>query len=393
MSVVIFGDMFSFPEGNAATNRVYTFAKGFYENNLRVHIVCFGNEYTSDGEGSLNGIFYHHPFSQERRNKYFVIRRLQKLLKYFKTFGLIRRLNKEEKIIAINILTNLFLTHIFAWFLAKIFRTKLIIECSEHPLRHFQNGTLKKKQGALKFFLESNLCDGIYCISRFLVDFHRDHGIKTHKLCLVPSTVDPGRFIKTGERPFPYDYIGYFGNLTFRRDNVDLLIKAFAEIAGNHPEIHLVLGGFCSENMKKQIEELIAQLDISSRVTLLEYLKREEIINYILNSYVLVMVRSHDLESQASYPSKLTEYLTTSKPVITVDVGEISDFITNNINAFLVEPGNVSDLVEKLEFVLNNYEAALQVGMKGKELTNNVFNYNYQAKRMIEFMNSLSLNK
>ena len=45
MSVVIIGDMFSFPEGDAATNRVLTFAKGFLENGQKVHVICFGNEY------------------------------------------------------------------------------------------------------------------------------------------------------------------------------------------------------------------------------------------------------------------------------------------------------------------------------------------------------------
>ena len=389
MSLLIFGDMFTFPEGNAATNRIYTFAKGFNENNLRVHVVCFGIEYTTDGEGTLNGIHYHHPFGQERRNKYFIIRRFQKFLKYFKTYRLIRKINNHEKITAIIILTNLFLTHLFAWFLSRLFKTKLIIECSEHPLRHFQKGPLNKKQGELKFFLESNLSDGIFCISRFLVDFHRNHGIDGRKLLLVPSTVDPSRFIQTAERPFPFDYIGYFGNITFVRDNVDLLINGFGRICGNHPEIHLVLGGFCSADMKRQMEELITRLNISNRVTLLEYLKREEIINYISNACVLVMVRSQDMQSQASYPSKLTEYLTTGKPVITVNVGEISDFITDKVNAYLVEPGNVTALAEKLEFVLDNYGEALHVGMKGKELTNDVFNYNYQASRMIGFINTI----
>jgi hypothetical protein len=39
--------------------------------------------------------------------------------------------------------------------------------------------------------------------------------------------------------------------------------------------------------------------------------------------------------------------------------------------------------------VLSNYELAKQIGLKGKELTNTVFNYNFQAKRMLEFIYSL----
>lgn len=389
MSIVIFGDMFTFPEGDAATNRVLTFAKGFRENGQKVHVICFGNVYTDDREGIFNGIYYYHPFGQKTRHKYFIVRRFQKLIKYFKTLALVKRLNNDEKIAAINILTNLFLTHLYTWFLAKIIRTKLIVECSEHPLRHFQTGAFKKTSGKVKFYFEARLCDGIYCISRYLIDYHKDHGISQKKLLLVPSTVDPSRFIQKGPNPLPFPYVGYFGALTFWRDNVDLLIKAYAKICNIHPEIHLVLGGFCSDDEKKELRDLIVQLNIGGKVKVLEYLKRDEILNYITHAHILVMVRSNNLEALASYPSKLTEYVATEKPVITVNVGEISDYYTDGINAYVVEPENVDALSEKLNQVLNNYEAALKVSAKGKELIMTTFNYNFQAKRMLEFISSV----
>ena len=81
------------------------------------------------------------------------------------------------------------------------------------------------------------------------------------------------------------------------------------------------------------------------------------------------MVRSNNLEATASFPSKLTEYVATSNPVITVNVGEISDYYTDGVNAYVIEPENVDALIEKLNFVLDNYEAAQAVSAKGKELS------------------------
>ena len=86
MSIVIFGDSFSFPEGDAATNRVHTYAKGFNENGITVHVICFANEYNSPGDGMINGINFYHPFRQMERSKYFIIRNWQKLIKYFNTY-------------------------------------------------------------------------------------------------------------------------------------------------------------------------------------------------------------------------------------------------------------------------------------------------------------------
>lgn len=389
MSIVIFGDQFSFPEGDAATNRVLTFAKGFNENGLKVHVICFGSEYTSEKDGNFNGIYHYHPYGQTTRNKHFIVRRLQKSLKYFKTFALVRKLNADEKITAINVLTNMFLTHCFGWFLAKIFRARYIIECSEHPLRHFKNGTIKKISGKLKFYFEARMCDGIYCISRYLIDFHKNHGIRENKLLLVPSTVDPARFVAKGESPFPFPYVGYFGALTFWRDNVDLLIKAYGKICNDHSGTHLVLGGFCSDNEKTEILDLVSQLNIREKVEFLEYMKRDEILQFITHAHVLVMVRSNNLEAMASFPSKLTEYVATGKPVITVNVGEIDDYYSDGVNAWVVEPENVEALADKLSYVLNNYEIAGQVSARAKELIMTTFNYNFQAKRMIEFIASV----
>ncbi|MBL7935121.1 MAG: glycosyltransferase, partial [Bacteroidia bacterium] len=194
MSIVIFGDIFSFPEGDASTNRVYTYAKGFIENDKKVYVVCFENQYSSEVEGQIDGIKYYHPFGQMKRSRYFLIRRYQKLIKYYNTIRLLKQISRDEKITAINICTNLFITHLFSWILAKMTSSKLIIEGNEHPLRHFQNGFVKKKIGVLKFYIESYLCDGVFCISHYLMDFYKSKGVSAHKLFLVPSTVDPTRF-------------------------------------------------------------------------------------------------------------------------------------------------------------------------------------------------------
>jgi glycosyltransferase involved in cell wall biosynthesis len=389
MAIVIFGDNFSFPEGDASTNRVYTYARGISENGIVVHVVCFSNEYNNAGDGQTDGIYFYNPFGQRSRSNSFLLRRWQKFIKYFRTLLLIRRINKRDKISTILVYTMRLSTHLLAWYLSKANHTKLIKECSEHPLIHYQSGVLKKTEGRIKLKIESCLCDGILCISLFLVDFYKETGLNQAKLFLVPSTVDPTRFEVKGEKPLSYSYIGYFGGLTFSRDNIDVLIKAYAMICEKHPAIYLVLGGFCSDKEKKQIENLILELRLTGKVNLLKYLPRTEIVRYITHSDILVMVRAKDLETAASFPSKLTEYLCTATPVVTVDVGEIPDYLTDGVNTFLVEPGNVNALAEKLDYILNNYESAKNVAKQGKQLTETVFNYNYQGKRIIKYIETL----
>ncbi|HOW31159.1 MAG TPA: glycosyltransferase family 4 protein [Bacteroidales bacterium] len=388
MSFVIFGDMFSFPEGYAAANRVHSYAKGINELGTKVHVICFSNEYLDPSEGIYQDINYYYPFNQKSRSDKFIVRRWFKFKKYLSTLQLFRRIHKTDPITVINLWTDSVLTFILARILAYFLRSKLILECSEHPLRNYGSGIFMNKLGRFKFITEAKLSYGVLCISRFLCDLYREAGVPENKLLLIPSTVDPSRFDIRLPRPQTEKYIGYFGSLTFKRDNVDLLIRAFSSIQEKFPKLQLVLGGMCSENEKRNFDTLISELDLTPKVKILEYLSRQDIIQYIQNAELLVMVRSNDFESQASFPSKLTEFLATSVPVITVDVGEISDYLHDNANVFMVKPGDQNAIAEKIELVLNNYPSALQIARKGRTLTEEVFNYKYQAKRILEFVHS-----
>ena len=102
------------------------------------------------------------------------------------------------------------------------------------------------------------------------------------------------------------------------------------------------------------------------------------------------MVRSNNLEAKASFPSKLPEFLASSRPVIAVNVGEVPLYVADGSTIFLVEPEDINALAEKIEYVLANDDLAKAVGMKGKELADTIFNYNYQARRMLGFVHSLN---
>src|ERR1035437_795418 len=384
MAFVIFGDKFTFPEGNAATNRVYTYAKGFYENGLKVHVICFSSEYNTVGDGIINEIYFYHPFGQRKRSKYFIIRRWQKFIKYFKTITLIRGINRNDKIIALHCYTHLLQTQLFAFILAKHFKTKIIIERSEHPMQYYKNdNALEQLYGNLKVALETKLCDGIFCISNYLIDFYKSRGFSLQRLLLVPSTVDTERFNYHFKSQLPFDYILYCGSLTILKDGVNILIESFVSISEKYPEINLVLIGK-GDTIKEEmiLKDLVATLNVDKRVIFLGKLSRKDIPAYLNNAKILALARPRSIVADAGFPSKLTEYLATGKPVVVTKVGEIPVYLKDNENAFLSEPDSVDAFADKLDYVLSNYEFAQQVGEKGKELTTTIFNYNFQAKRM-----------
>jgi glycosyltransferase involved in cell wall biosynthesis len=342
-----------------------------------------------NGNGIIDGIQYFNPLNQSKKNNSFLVRNWFKVVKFFNTVRLVKGINKQDKISAIIVDTQVILTYLFSYYLAKKINTKFIYENSEHPLRYYRKGLGNKIIGNLKLKLQLNTFDGILLITQNLVDFYKSKIQNDKKILLVPSTVDPSRFAVRKSELKPYEYIGYFGSMKFGRDNIDLLIKAYSMIYDKHDDIHLVLGGMASEKESGMLSDLIKSLKIESKVHTLGYLSREEIVQYIINAHILVLVRSNDSDTNASFPCKLTEYLTTGNPVISVKVGEIVKYLIDSQDAFLVEPGDVNGLSEKLDFVLNNYQFAKEIAKRGKDLTESVFNYSFQAKSIIEFIKSL----
>lgn len=390
MSYIIFGDSFTFPEGNAATNRVYAYAKGFSEKGIKVHVICFGNEYDSVADGMIDGFYFYHPFGQRKRSKYFIIRRWQKFLKYYKTFTLIRNINKKDKIIAFICYTHLLLTQLFAFILTGFVKTNMILERSEHPFRNYQGSFLRKIRGGIRINLEIKFSNYFFCISQYLINFYQIRGISPNKILLVPSTVDAERFNISSKSPFNFQYILYCGSLVRSKDGIDILIESFSKISEKFPNINLVLIGKGDTNKEEVIlKDLVVRLNIYERVFFLGYLPRKDIPAFINNAKILALARPKSIVADAGFPSKLTEYLSTAIPVVVTEVGDIPFYLKDNENAFLSKPSNVEVFAEKLDFVLSNYAFAKGVALKGKELTDTVFNYKYQAKRIIEFINSI----
>jgi len=244
--------------------------------------------------------------------------------------------------------------------------------------------------GETKSLVGTWLCDGIFCISQYLIDFYRSRYVKGEKILLVPSTVDIDRFSNPGASPLPYNYIAYCGSLTIKKDGVDILIDSFNRIASERQDIDLVLIGKGDTEIEEDaVRRQTRLLNLDDRVHFLGQMSRADVPSYLAGAQVLALARPTSIVADAGFPSKLTEYLSTGKPVLVTQVGDIPVYLKDNESAFLSEPDSAEAFATKLRYILDNYDYALKVGNNGKRLTETIFNYNFQAVRMLEFIRLL----
>ena len=115
-------------------------------------------------------------------------------------------------------------------------------------------------------------------------------------------------------------------------------------------------------------------------------LSREQIPPFICQASLLVLSRPDSHQAQGGFPTKLGEYLATGNPVCVTKVGEIPEYLEDNVSAFMATPGDVDSFADAIDRALSNLEQAKKVGQKGREVAEKEFNSETQARRLHEFL-------
>jgi len=130
---------------------------------------------------------------------------------------------------------------------------------------------------------------------------------------LLSKKYDFGYFFFTG-----FTKMRFFSE-DIRKDEPEVLIQAFTLVLKRHPEIKLVIGG----DRDEELVEYCAQMGISDSVLFAGKLPENEYFSAIRYSLAAVLPRPDTLQTKASVPYRLGDYLIAGAKVISSDVGEI----------------------------------------------------------------------
>lgn len=223
-------------------------------------------------------------------------------------------------------------------------------------------------------------------MTKTLLQYYRSLAKPEAKFLHLPMTVDLSRFENVGDTAeYSKPYIAFTGTFNNAKDGVDVLIKAFAKIADKYPALNLYLAGFWHYDVPGQ-EALIKQFGLGSRVHYLGTLNRDQIPTFVCNASVLALSRPDSHQAQGGFPTKLGEYLATGNPVCVTKVGEIPDYLEDNVSAFMAEPGDVDSFADALDRALSDRENAERVGLNGRKVAEENFDAKLQSERLVRFL-------
>lgn len=389
--------IYNFPYELAPTTRITAYCKGLKKLGSKIDIISIVPKKGVSNEplsGECDGGTYYH-FSRASKCNIWGIRGIIYRIKHryciLKALLHIKKSHSQEPYDAIILsFDEPFQLNYIVPFLYKLNNVKLIAIADEYPIpiRQF----LKADVPESKLRKYRKIYEKIHArilMTTKLQEFY-DSKVSPKPTLILSTIVDTDRFKHLSYTKSSRDYLCYMGNMELAKDNVDNIIKAFNLIKDKFPRLDLYLFGAPSESDKAFLLQLVQSLSLSDRVFFKGMVSYVNVPNILANAKILVASQPDTKRAEGGFPTKMGEYFMTGKPTILTDVGEISNYVSNNVNGYMVPPSNPEAYADKIEYVLNNYSEALDVAAQAKRDVLKNYGYEAAGKSIANFINGLS---
>ena len=253
----------------------------------------------------------------------------------------------------------------------------------------FYNDTPKSRRALKEYLNQVSAFDKIFAISSPIRDYFIENGVPAEKIHIDPMIVDPHRFDGIHKQKQSYRYVAYCGNLSNSKDGVADLIEAYGMSKAKNTHKLMLIGTKPTGDEKKIYDCLIEKYDLEDEIIFRGQVNRDEMPQILTDADVLLLSRPDNRQALGGFPTKLGEYLSTGNPVLVTHVGDIDKYIVDSENGYLAKPNDPKDFSEKLDYIICNYDKALKVGERGKELAYDAFNYRLQTKKVVNIIDTL----
>ena len=142
------------------------------------------------------------------------------------------------------------------------------------------------------------------------------------------------------------DYILYVGRIS-KEKGIKCLIEAMKDVSKKYPDLKLIIIG--DGNQKQELVDYISENDIKN-IIFKDNMSQKELEKYYQEAKILIVPSIWSEQ----FGMVGIESMACGTPCIASDVGGISEWCINGSNGFLVEPGNVSELINKISILLDD---------------------------------------
>jgi colanic acid/amylovoran biosynthesis glycosyltransferase len=166
-----------------------------------------------------------------------------------------------------------------------------------------------------------------------------------HKIRVVHCGIDSAFFEETDQVSMPEaPRLVCVGRLCEQKGQL-LLIEAARHLASTGQPFELVLAG--DGEMRSEIEDLIARSGLTKQVRITGWISSQQVRDELLNARVMVLPSFAE-----GLPVVIMESMALGRPVLSTTVAGIPELVRHGVDGWLIAPGDVDVLIERLREVL-----------------------------------------
>lgn len=229
----------------------------------------------------------------------------------------------------------------------------------------------------------------IFAISNYLQNFAKTE-YNCKNVLYLPNGIDTDLFQidkvmrnkKRKELNIEKDIvIGYTGSFAYY-EGIPVLLEAFKNLNKKYPNLKVAIMGKAYFDGDENIAEIVKMNDLEEKVIFIPAQPYEKVPDY-LSAFDILCCSKLDVEiNRVANPIKVVEYLSMTLPTVCSAVGGINDTITNNKDGFLVKPGDVKSLENKIEWILQNPDISKKVAFNGRKTVLDKYSFSATEKNV-----------
>jgi len=250
--------------------------------------------------------------------------------------------------------------------ICKLFGKKVILHLRGANFVEFFNKSSLLGKCFIKFIL--NISDKVISLSKFWHDFLV--GIMNPEtIATVPNGVICSDFKlvnnKKEELGFPdsHIFVLFMGPIGKRKGAFDIL-DAISIVTYKIKDVSFIFSGFGEfKGELEQFSDLAKQKNLTAYVKYVGDIFGQEKYDYYLSSDVFVLPSYAE-----NLPNSLVEAMAAGLPVVVSDVGAIPEIVEDGVNGFIIKPGNINAIADRIIKLANDSNLRKSMGQRNLKL-------------------------
>ena len=240
----------------------------------------------------------------------------------------------------------------------------------------------------------------IIVVSTSLKETLTKKGIAEEKILVYPNGVDPQKYstaikgdeIKKKYRLGNYKVVGFVGTFGQWHGVVQMAksINLFFQLdPGKKKEVKFLLIG--DGSLMPVVREVIHTNGYMDNVVFTGLVPQSEGPKYMGACDILLSPHIKNPDGSAFFgsPTKLFEYMAMGKPIIASDLDQIGDILEHKKTAYLIEPGNIRQLSNAIQVLLDDSKLREDLGKNARVEALKKYTWKKHTEKLLEKLNEI----